>query len=41
MRANSAVITLDLDHNYVQKTAVLKSGYLSTGAVNNAPASDK
>jgi RHS repeat-associated protein len=39
--ANSTVITLDLDHNYIRNTTVLKSGYTTTAAVDAAPATDK
>ena len=39
--ANSAPITLDLDHNYIRNTSLLKSGYTTPLAVDNAPATDK
>lgn len=39
--ANSSVITLDLDHNYIRRTSLLKSGYTTPAAVDAAPATDK
>ncbi|MEJ7645920.1 MAG: fibronectin type III domain-containing protein [Chryseolinea sp.] len=38
---SSVVITLDLDHNYVRQTTVLKAGLTTPAAVNAAPITDK